>query len=404
MSDHEDGDSEERSCRNCGFPRAQSRRLVMEHGIYPPPHEDVLRLATEPSNPSSRSAQRTRLSELQIQIHQLQSQLDILSLERDEIQTELDRIVYPITRLPNETTAKIFRYVVPDFEAYAPKPYEGPLLLMHVCRRWREIALVTHELWTSIDLFFLNGGPDQADGVSQLVHHWLPHANGRPLTMALRFRPDKAFLLPDGLPATLADHIDQIESLELSLDETSFKEQFKPVLENHPARNLKNLIVGFAHDTRRRRPGWLLSLPIDNAPALRELHLRRFVRIMDVEVHQWRNLTVLKIETPLITADGSVENLLLNCPKLRHLEVYGGVPPGPAHIIEPLPPLEYLACRGARILDFLILPRLTHLSLKFNPDEIGRDITALADFVARSNCTIHTLSLNLDLCVDEALE
>ncbi|KAL1740812.1 hypothetical protein HDZ31DRAFT_46731 [Schizophyllum fasciatum] len=53
-------------------------------------------------------------------------------------------------RLPVEVLQIIFRQLLPDYARISV--YEAPLLLTRVCRLWRETALVTPELWSSIHI------------------------------------------------------------------------------------------------------------------------------------------------------------------------------------------------------------------------------------------------------------
>ncbi|KAJ7462144.1 hypothetical protein FB451DRAFT_958239, partial [Mycena latifolia] len=58
--------------------------------------------------------------------------------------------------LPPEITSEIFIYCLPTSqmarERNTVNPHEAPMLLSHVCRAWREIALGTPALWTTMEL------------------------------------------------------------------------------------------------------------------------------------------------------------------------------------------------------------------------------------------------------------
>ncbi|KAJ7108128.1 hypothetical protein C8R44DRAFT_585533, partial [Mycena epipterygia] len=54
---------------------------------------------------------------------------------------------YPVITLPNEMTSRIFLYCIPTQSAEHHSIHTAPLLLIQICRHWRDIALSTSELW-----------------------------------------------------------------------------------------------------------------------------------------------------------------------------------------------------------------------------------------------------------------
>lgn len=56
-----------------------------------------------------------------------------------------------LSRIPPEITGHIFCLCRGDLASYDNVDY-GPLLVMHVCRLWRRIAIGTPELWTDVAL------------------------------------------------------------------------------------------------------------------------------------------------------------------------------------------------------------------------------------------------------------
>ncbi|KAF8207832.1 hypothetical protein K438DRAFT_2013255 [Mycena galopus ATCC 62051] len=66
----------------------------------------------------------------------------------------------PILTLPNEITSEIFiQCLDPQFPSYATSttnPAHAPMLLLHVCRAWRSIALSIPGLWTDLELHLYN--------------------------------------------------------------------------------------------------------------------------------------------------------------------------------------------------------------------------------------------------------
>ncbi|KAF7293822.1 hypothetical protein HMN09_01178100 [Mycena chlorophos] len=75
-------------------------------------------------------------------IRDLQAELTRLDAERKPIADALRSVIYPIVDLAPELTLEIFAY-------YAAGGYD-PVILTHVCRSWRQIALMAAKLWSQI--------------------------------------------------------------------------------------------------------------------------------------------------------------------------------------------------------------------------------------------------------------
>ncbi|KAJ6450651.1 hypothetical protein C8R45DRAFT_771714, partial [Mycena sanguinolenta] len=54
--------------------------------------------------------------------------------------------VYPVLSLPTEITTRIFVECLPD-DGATPLAECAPLLLMRVCRQWKDITLSSCQLW-----------------------------------------------------------------------------------------------------------------------------------------------------------------------------------------------------------------------------------------------------------------
>ncbi|KAG1837737.1 hypothetical protein C8R48DRAFT_581809, partial [Suillus tomentosus] len=51
-------------------------------------------------------------------------------------------------RLPTEVLSHIFSYCLPETRLLlSPSTLKAPMLLTRICRRWREVAVGTPELW-----------------------------------------------------------------------------------------------------------------------------------------------------------------------------------------------------------------------------------------------------------------
>ncbi|KAJ7205001.1 hypothetical protein GGX14DRAFT_368345, partial [Mycena pura] len=58
--------------------------------------------------------------------------------------------VYPDLTLPNEIVPRIFVDCLPSHGRVRPSCGTAPLMFTRICRHWRNIALATYKLWSSV--------------------------------------------------------------------------------------------------------------------------------------------------------------------------------------------------------------------------------------------------------------
>ncbi|KAK7026242.1 F-box domain-containing protein [Favolaschia claudopus] len=132
----------------------------------------------------SNSALRVRLAEIDSEIEKLQAR----------VHHALDAIIYPILSLPVEITSEIFKQhliqffgspseadVLP-FVDLARARDGGPLLLSHVCRAWRSIALNMPSLWSRVRVSSSETDPSDWQ---ELLQCWLARAGNQSLDLDL---------------------------------------------------------------------------------------------------------------------------------------------------------------------------------------------------------------------------
>ncbi|KAJ7192344.1 hypothetical protein GGX14DRAFT_300193, partial [Mycena pura] len=74
--------------------------------------------------------------------------MSALAKQQTELEMQLKGAVYSILTLPVEITARIFVECLPaGNHCKGLSSRHAPLLLMRVCRRWRDIAVSSCELW-----------------------------------------------------------------------------------------------------------------------------------------------------------------------------------------------------------------------------------------------------------------
>ncbi|KAJ6536783.1 hypothetical protein DFH09DRAFT_1324526 [Mycena vulgaris] len=93
----------------------------------------------------------------------------------------------PVLKLPFEITANIFFQILPPLSHVDEEWLTSPLLvLLGVCRTWRDIALATPTLWLrlSIEFNLLPANVTSQPGlVESFIDLWLGRAGGRPLSI-----------------------------------------------------------------------------------------------------------------------------------------------------------------------------------------------------------------------------
>ncbi|KAJ7137219.1 hypothetical protein C8R46DRAFT_922511, partial [Mycena filopes] len=128
-------------------------------------------------------------NELREHASRLDREIDALLAERAVIQRGLDAISYPVLTLPVEITSNIFpSTLVPwDSPHYDPEaPHQTSLRLGQICREWRQIALATRELWSTLDLTVVAYPDSKTIGAYQeLAQTFLSRAASLPLDISL---------------------------------------------------------------------------------------------------------------------------------------------------------------------------------------------------------------------------
>ncbi|KAJ7640372.1 hypothetical protein DFH06DRAFT_1000585, partial [Mycena polygramma] len=107
--------------------------------------------------------------------------LKTLEQHKSLAQRQLNAALDPVARLPLEISSAIFQQSLPYFAERKPSVDNGPMLLLHICHAWRDIALFTPELWTGIQITL----PYYAPGFEKGVQTWLHRASNRPLSISL---------------------------------------------------------------------------------------------------------------------------------------------------------------------------------------------------------------------------
>ncbi|KAJ7486707.1 hypothetical protein FB451DRAFT_1391595 [Mycena latifolia] len=110
----------------------------------------------------------------------------------------------PVARLPLELSSEILIQCLPAREA--PSVHHAPMLLLHVCNAWTDIALATPALWAAV-----HADVPKAD-LESLLDTWLKRAGSRPLSVSLPTEHSRV------ITALIEQHAHQLQDLTLHCD------------------------------------------------------------------------------------------------------------------------------------------------------------------------------------------
>ncbi|KAJ7679110.1 hypothetical protein DFH06DRAFT_1165736, partial [Mycena polygramma] len=124
---------------------------------------------------ASPDTRRARIAEIDQQIAQLQAERDVL----------VDSLTFPVISLPVEITSQIFLHCIPD-DPLNSDSFNAAVVLGHVCRQWRDIALALPDLWSAWSLA-IDGNISRTRLLTGL-NLWLARSHNRPLSFRLHHR------------------------------------------------------------------------------------------------------------------------------------------------------------------------------------------------------------------------
>ncbi|KAJ7623944.1 hypothetical protein DFH06DRAFT_1481783 [Mycena polygramma] len=324
---------------------------------------------------------RARVAEFQTQIEHLERAVAQLRLDQSKVQQRLDCYKYPVLTLPSEITSEIFVYILPPYPDFTDLVGpSSPTPLTHICRRWREIALDTPQLWRAIS------SSDSCDAKREphIFELWLKRSRHCPLSIKLGTNKDWA---SNELVDAVIPHRARWQYLKVDVEVENLRIFDGPM----PLLRILELLVetgpfasGAVADVARQEMPMLRTLVLKNAAALQV-------------TFPWTQLTSL---TLYAMRPSECAPILIQTQNLVHckLEVYReGISSSstePRWDI-PLPFLQSLAlidC-GIPAKDFLrnfIVPALRSLETPeyfLAPDPIE----SLDAFVSKSGCTLEKL-------------
>ncbi|KAJ6511899.1 hypothetical protein C8R47DRAFT_671884, partial [Mycena vitilis] len=236
------------------------------------------------------AAQAGRLAEIQHRLDDTDSEiagtlahLTRLRARRVDILTDLNALTAPILNLPPELVCEIFERCLPPPHTL-PSARDAPLLLGHVCRRWRGIALSLPTLWNSINVAAVLAKHPRP-GVLASLDTWLERAGGAALSVSIVLGPENYRTMLDEMRLGIARSA-VFRTLRHSshrwreLEIVRRLEEYPALLHREDPWNLPQLVKLTLLLTPSGRhpsafPPNMLSNLMD-APLLREVHLMGF--------------------------------------------------------------------------------------------------------------------------------
>ncbi|EEB89219.1 hypothetical protein MPER_12708 [Moniliophthora perniciosa FA553] len=167
--------------------------VLLRHTALPSDRDIIEKLA---------SSTQQELADHQAQIDKLTASLTLLEHKRDKLKKKLSQyrsLLSPVHRLPPEILQNIFTMFndLPEEERWLRPSEMAPVLAVSgTCGRWRDIALSTPPIWSSIAIRFEKRWDDQEyHRMNLLTQLFVHHSQKSPLKLILHF--DKLLSLYD---------------------------------------------------------------------------------------------------------------------------------------------------------------------------------------------------------------
>ncbi|KAJ7111848.1 hypothetical protein C8R44DRAFT_711441 [Mycena epipterygia] len=158
------------------------------------PFEHILHTNTVPSDAECQRIYdfliepRKELSDLSDEISRMRNLIEELTRKRDALDAFIGAhlaVVSPARRLPEDVVRDIFVACLPSHRNPIMAPDESPMLLCQICSAWRNVALSTPRLWTSVHIVIPTQPKVQA--LLEYLTIWLKRSGILPLSISVIF-------------------------------------------------------------------------------------------------------------------------------------------------------------------------------------------------------------------------
>ncbi|KAH8091699.1 hypothetical protein BXZ70DRAFT_476761 [Cristinia sonorae] len=228
----------------------------------------------------------------------------------------LNKVIPPISRLPVEVLADIFRWCLPDTATvFTPRRRLSWISVTHVCRYWRDVALQTPTLWTAIPV---------GQGSVPFAKEFLARSRRSPLRIYITV--NVALRKWASISRSISQELGRVKQLTIFTPSSSllaFQDHAPP---SFPS--LRNLDLSQPPKEKSRVLPAFCAHILSHSPILDKLKIREY-RI------QWKTFTLPLSVTDLSLSCGEndgfdwkstgpdIIHLISNLPALRCLELVG---------------------------------------------------------------------------------
>ncbi|KAG2057421.1 hypothetical protein BDR06DRAFT_994933 [Suillus hirtellus] len=307
-------------------------------------------------------------------------------------------LVSALWRLPTEVLSHIFKFCLPETRLLlSPSTLKAPMLLTRICRRWREIAAGTPELWCRL---YVEADDRDWEQAAFCYDMWLKRSRGRPLSLALgRYHSAK-------LRSLLQPYITHITSLRVSVhsfqgESTQLFLTDLPVLQELAILGMTKYDIPTIAQSISGLPSTIRSLKfIDMRPFFDIEPLSSFSPV-------WAYLTDVQIA---VCHPNAVLHLLQLCPNLSSLTLRIAFDQ-----TESLESFTHTKLQSLRILydalltrplsdllNALSLPNLRTLEARRNGRNASWPHEDMKALLARSKCSLETLTIGGRVTITDA--
>ncbi|KAJ6561748.1 hypothetical protein B0H19DRAFT_1068488 [Mycena capillaripes] len=157
------------------------------------PFKEILHTNAVPSDPDCQRIRellvgpQKEVAELTAEIERLLGLISQLSKKRDHLNDFITphlALISPTRRLPADVVTEVFSACLPADRNAVMSGAEAPLLLCHVCRTWRSLALSIPRLWASLHIV-APGDTSKLLQISGAADSWLSRSGVLPLSISL---------------------------------------------------------------------------------------------------------------------------------------------------------------------------------------------------------------------------
>jgi len=374
------------------------------------------------------SGAQSDLDAYESEILRLQSRITTLTSVAGILRKRIEQtnfLLSPVRRLPNEILGDIFRESMPAgfvFASHSQKP--APPSFLNVCTRWRNVALSTPRIWTSLVLELLSGTwqPQQIFGNFSALGHYLSLSKASPLHVAIHAQASVLMFEDPGHGYdTLIDSISRESSRLASLTFTSAKTDMTASTAVERLNKVENFPRLRSLSVTCPVPESVIPSILKRSPNLTELMIISFPS----SPGPFTALSTITHLTLIVRKDANVFKVLDMCPNLKsvmfslehdHSPNKEEVTALCAHAPHNIPSLHDLSVEIIKktrswgredyfllptLLSSLTLPSITSITLgssqykdSFSGKQTSNPLCALTSLLNRSRSTLTSLTLD----------